>query len=249
MGSRGRSPSQGALFAALRALVLASRLAGTLALPIWAVSGVEFNPVTIEITSPTNGSALKSQQFIGLQTHVGDTDGFITEVEVFAGTNSLGVATSPPFTVSFTAEALAQGTNRLVAQAKDNWGYTGISASISLIVLPYAPSVHAVYLIPANRPFNQAYYNAIGGAMTNLQAWYTSQLVNGKSFRLSSPIVEAYVTPHIDTWYTSNPGGYFNNTLNDGFALTGGQLGDPDATWLFYLDADSKSRGWSGDDS
>jgi len=56
----------------------------------------------------------------------------------------------------------------------------------------------------------------------------------------------AYITPHVDAWYTNTPSGYFYNTLNDGFALTGGQLGDPEVTWIFYLDADTAGQATGG---
>jgi len=90
-----------------------------LAFPL-GLSALEFAPVKVQIISPTNGSILHAQRLIGMQTHVEDTDGFITQLEVFAGTSSLAVATAPPFTIAFPAEALALGTNTLIARATDN---------------------------------------------------------------------------------------------------------------------------------
>jgi hypothetical protein len=203
-------------------------------------------PIQVEILSPTNGTTLRAHEQSALQANVTALDGFISQVEFFADAKSFGQLRAAPFMFFFQAEALGPGVHQLSVTAVDNRGNTVTSGSVQIRVLPAAPVVRAVYLVPSDRAFNFAYSNAIYSAITNLQGWYAEQLSNGTSFRLHVPVVESYTTPHTTTWYTTNSGGYFYNALNDGFQLTGGTYPDPDITWVFYLDADPKGQATGG---
>lgn len=103
--------------------------------------------------------------------------------------------------------------------------------------------VRFVYLIPADKTYKEEYKAAIADAALHLQDFYQKEMGNGTTFTLNNPIVEVYQTSNTASWYSTNPrGGYaswfVNNTLWDGFAATGGYLGDPNNRWLFYIDAD-----------
>ncbi|HLH57102.1 MAG TPA: Ig-like domain-containing protein [Verrucomicrobiae bacterium] len=202
--------------------------------------------VRVRILNPTNGTVLRAHQQSVIQVEVTALDGLVSKVDVFVDTNSLGHLAEPPFTFPFQADALGSGVHHLSVTASDNRGDQATSPSIEVTVLAFAPVVRAVYLIPADRTLNPAYVNAIFGALTNLQGWYSQQLSNGTAFRLNVPAVESYVTPHAAIWYATNAGGYFYNALNDGFVLTGGTYPDPDITWVFYLDADAKGQATGG---
>jgi len=106
--------------------------------------------------------------------------------------------------------------------------------------------VRLVYLVPADKPTRTDYRSAIANAFFDLREFYRQQLGNGYSFVLASPTVEIYQTSHLASYYPTNPSGFnspqyiwfWENTLVDGFSLTGGGFNDPNNRWIFYIDAD-----------
>ena len=99
-----------------------------------------------------------------------------------------------------------------------------------------------IYLVPSDKSPRADYQNAIANAISDLQGFYWNQMGSGYAFSLHAPIVEVYQTPHPAAFYStgnnSRPGGFYENVLNDGFALTGGGFDDPNNRWIFYIDAD-----------
>ncbi len=102
--------------------------------------------------------------------------------------------------------------------------------------------VRMIYLVPSDKSVRADYQNAIANAISDLQGFYRNQMGSGYAFSLHAPIVEVYQLPHpaafYSTDYNSRPGGFYENVLGDGFALTGGGFDDPDNRWIFYVDAD-----------
>ncbi len=88
-------------------------------------------PPTVSITSPTNGSSFVSPATMTIAASANDTDGSVTGVEFFDGTNSLGVATTSPFTLPVT---LYPGVHALTAVATDNQGATTTSTGVTTTV-------------------------------------------------------------------------------------------------------------------
>jgi hypothetical protein len=203
-------------------------------------------PIQVQLLSPTNGTVLRAHQQSTLAASVTALDGFVSRVDFFADSKQFGRVTTPPFSLDFQATALDTGSHTLSVTAVDNRGNVASSDNVLITVLPSAPVVQAVYLVPLDQTYKPVYSNAIYAALTNLQGWYADQLSNATSFRLSSPAVEVYVTPHNSRWYTTTAPGYFYNTLNDGFQLTGGTYPDPDITWIFYLDASAQGQATGG---
>jgi hypothetical protein len=107
-----------------------------------------------------------------------------------------------------------------------------------------AQRVRAVYLVPSDRLIETGYRQGLERAMRQVQAYYRSQL-GGKTFQLHDPMVEVMGTSHPVSWYQSlapaaDPAyRFWNGTISDGFALTGGGFDDPQNRWLFLIDADS----------
>ena len=103
-----------------------------------------------------------------------------------------------------------------------------------------AKKVRFVYLIPSDKSYKEEYKVALLDAALYLQDFYQKELGNNYTF---DPVVEVYQTAHTASYYKTNPSGSFssyfvNNTLGDGFALTGGFLGDTNNRWNFFIDAD-----------
>ena len=117
------------------------------------------------------------------------------------------------------------------------------AADVSAERTAAGPVVHVVYLVPADREPQKAYTRAIERAIENLQIWYRNALGTGDSFILARPEVQVVATPHDAAWYASTPNGdnrdlwFWFNVLAEGAALTGGEAGDPNDVWVYYIDA------------
>lgn len=100
-------------------------------------------PPTVSITSPTNGARLLAGSGNTLVAAASDVDGFITQVEFYAGLTKLGTATVAPYVLTWS-NAVA-GNYALTAVATDNSGTTVISAPVNVSVV--AGSVSNVTLV------------------------------------------------------------------------------------------------------
>ena len=107
-----------------------------------------------------------------------------------------------------------------------------------------APNVHIAYLVPSDKHFRNKNRVAVKHAIRNVEAWYQDEM-DGKTFRLSHPVVQIVRTSHTADWYRASavngadPSLWFwLNALTDGFNATGGQFNDPNHRWVFYIDAD-----------
>jgi hypothetical protein len=124
-------------------------------------------PPVVRITSPPNGAVFHAPVNIPIYTYAADPDGFVTTVEFFAGSTSLGfgqrvTAVPPPlppgpiqppilivvptnyWELVWTNPPL--GTNiALTARATDNGGASAVSAPVLISILPSPPP-------PTNRP-------------------------------------------------------------------------------------------------
>jgi Bacterial Ig domain/Calx-beta domain len=124
-------------------------------------------PPVVRITSPPNGAVFRAPVNIPIYTYAADPDGFVTTVEFFAGSTSLGfgwrvTAVPPPlppgpvqppilivvptnyWELVWTNPPL--GTNlALTARATDNGGASAVSAPVLISILPSPPP-------PTNQP-------------------------------------------------------------------------------------------------
>jgi hypothetical protein len=123
-------------------------------------------PPVVRITSPANGSVFRAPVNLPLYAFAADPDGFVTSVEFFAGTNSLGLGqpvqavppplppgqVQPPILVVLSnywelvwTNSPAGANTALTAKATDNGGAAAVSAPVQVSILP-AP------VPPTNRP-------------------------------------------------------------------------------------------------
>lgn len=109
--------------------------------------------------------------------------------------------------------------------------------------------VRFIYLVPQDKVVRDDYKTAIADVALHLQDFYQKELGNDNAFTLNQPIVEIYQTSHTANWYRTNPprqtppqppysSYFYENALNDGFALSGGSFNDPNNRWIYYIDAD-----------
>jgi len=90
------------------------------------------------ITTPANNAVFVTPANIPITAAASDTDGTISQVEIFQGTTSLGVFTSAPY--SLTWSNVLSGSYGLTARATDNYGLITTSAVVTVIA-DNAPTV------------------------------------------------------------------------------------------------------------
>lgn len=87
---------------------------------------------TVRITSPSYGETFRTGETIKLTAEASSASASIATVEFFNGTQSLGKATSAPYSCQWTPERA--GTYSITATATDNEGKTATSAAVSINV-------------------------------------------------------------------------------------------------------------------
>jgi len=123
-------------------------------------------PPVVRITSPQDGSTFHAPVRIPIYAYAADKDGYVANVEFFAGTNDLGPGhqvtavppplppgpIQPPILISRPTNYWAilwtnppLGTYPLTAVATDNRGLSTVSEPVSVTILPVPPP-------PTNRP-------------------------------------------------------------------------------------------------
>ena len=109
-----------------------------------------------------------------------------------------------------------------------------------------AKSVRFVYLVSADRPASKEYIRAIEHAGRDVQQWYAGQL-EGRSFRLHSPVVDVVLSDKDAMWFTTHPNGKneaswgFYNALDEIKRLLNAQPGSDGYVWVIYSDGPGSS--------
>lgn len=99
--------------------------------------------------------------------------------------------------------------------------------------------VQAVYIVPSDKT-NLA-EDSITAALHHLQAWYRWQM-NGKTFTLTSPVVEVVTSTHNAAWYATNPveddqrWWFWDNATQDAWELAGVGFGQPLRSYVVYVE-------------
>ena len=105
-------------------------------------------PPTVSISSPSNGATFTAPASIAINAAATDSNGSVTRVDFFNGTQLLGSDTSAPY--SYTWGSVAAGTYSLTAVAYDNGGASTASAAVSVTVSgTTAPAVVRVAFTPS----------------------------------------------------------------------------------------------------
>lgn len=112
-----------------------------------------------------------------------------------------------------------------------------------------------VYLVtPRDVKFNQKYYDAVKNCITNLQAWYKTQIGN-KTFVLNPLVLDTLTGLHDSAWYNSNNGSIsgtdprfygFQNTYNEISQRLGTAFNTSKYTYLVYVAAPGGGAGNTG---
>ncbi len=132
-------------------------------------------PPVVAIESPTNGQKFLANANIQICASALDVDGFVTTVQFFAGTNSLGIVTNYPILVADTPGSglppfhmlcltwsnVPPGAYTLTAVATDNGGATGTSAPVNITVITnLPPPTNIPPVVAIETPLNGAVFEA-----------------------------------------------------------------------------------------
>jgi hypothetical protein len=94
------------------------------------------NPPTVTLTNPVSGAVFSVPASINLRASASVTGGTVTNVEYFAGTTSLGHATTPPFAVTGSLPNPGSYALKAVATAS---GLSGTSSVVNITVISPTP--------------------------------------------------------------------------------------------------------------
>ena len=117
-------------------------LATTSALVSVTVSAANVPP-SVTITNPIDYTTNGNTDTIAVRISANDSDGTVTNVQLFNGTTLLRTFTTTPFNFSSTALAgsYALGTNTLTAVATDNLGARATSGPVHVVIARYLPPI------------------------------------------------------------------------------------------------------------
>ncbi|MDP3882332.1 MAG: Ig-like domain-containing protein [Nanoarchaeota archaeon] len=90
------------------------------------------NAPSVSVTSPSSGSTFNAPASVSITATASDSDGTISQVEFYEGTNLLGTDTSSPY--AFSWNNVAAGSYTLTAKATDNLGGQTTSAGIPITI-------------------------------------------------------------------------------------------------------------------
>ena len=96
---------------------------------------------TVSITSPTAGQSFAAPASLTMAAAASDTDGTITGVDFFVGTQLVGSDSTSPYTMAWSN--VAAGSYSLTAVARDNAGGTRTSAAVAVTVTGTASGLPA----------------------------------------------------------------------------------------------------------
>ena len=91
-------------------------------------------PPAVSVTSPANGAVIITPTNLTISAAASNGDGTVTQLQIFAGTNSPGTSPTSPFSLVWSN--VPPGTWNLTAVATDNLGATGISSAVTLTANP-----------------------------------------------------------------------------------------------------------------
>jgi len=159
---------------------------------------------TVEITSPENGSQFITGDSIEITAAASDTDGEITSVSFYNGSDLLENVTETPYTYTITdAEA---GSYSFVCVAYDNSGDSAVSDTVKVTV---SDSVNIPPTVEITAPEDGAEFNAGESIEITASASDEDGIISGVSFFNGSDLLENVTeTPYTYTITDAEAGSY-----------------------------------------
>jgi alpha-tubulin suppressor-like RCC1 family protein len=174
----------------------------------------------VSLTGPTNNSVLVIPTNILLVASSSDSDGTVTDVQFFNGTNLLGTATDQPYSYAWYNTPV--GSYALTAVATDNLGVSATSSIVNVTVT-----------IPTNNL--KIWLKADAGVMTN-----ASGLVTNWADQSGQGIDVGQTSTNRQPFFVANglngkPAIRFSNTATNFLTSTNNPLGTNEARSVFVV--------------
>ena len=111
--------------------------------------GVQNQSPIASIILPANGTVFNQGDDILITADASDSDGSVSQVEFFAGTTSLGIDTTSPYSLNWITAAA--GNYNITVNARDNDGAVSTSSVVAISVNPVGPQSPVVNITaPSN---------------------------------------------------------------------------------------------------
>jgi parallel beta-helix repeat protein len=91
-------------------------------------------PPSVSVTSPANGTVIITPTNLTISASAYDSEGSVTQLQIFAGTNLLGTSGASSFSLVWSN--VPPGTWNLTAVATDNLGAIGTSSAVTITANP-----------------------------------------------------------------------------------------------------------------
>ncbi len=128
----------------LTAVAIDNEGASTVSAPI-SINVVTNKIPLVSIFTPTNGATFLTSSNFTVIANAWDSDGVISLLELFDGTNKISQSSSS--SLSFVVTNASIGTHTFTARASDNWFGTNISSGIIVTVTNPPPSIAITNLV------------------------------------------------------------------------------------------------------
>jgi len=191
---------------------------------------------TISITSPSSNTSYSAPATISIQTNAQDSDGSISKVEFYSGSNLLSTATSAPYGFDWTN--VPAGTYTITAKAFDNFSATTTSTAITVLV--NAPPTVAI-----TNPANNATFKSPANIFLAADASDNDGTIASVSFYYGNTLITTLTSaPYSFTWSNVPQGTYSLTAIaidNSGSATTSTAINvtvNTGVTKLYFIEVD-----------
>ncbi len=159
------------------------------------------SPPTVSLTAPANGATFAAPATVFLSATANDTDGTVTQVDFYNGTNLLGTDFTSGY--DFTWTNVAVGSYSLTARATDNGGLIATSSVVNITVFSNNPPS-----VSLTAPANNALFNSPASVPLSANASDSDGIAKVDYYQNSNYIATVTVSPYNYTWSGVSPGIY-----------------------------------------
>ena len=164
-------------------------------------------PPTVSITSPASGATFTAPASIGITANAADSNGTVSRVDFYAGTQLVGSDTTSGYGVTWSN--VPAGTYSLTAVAHDNAGAATTSAAVTVTVNP-APNTPPTVSITS--PGSGATFTAPASIAITASAADSNGTVSRVDFYAGAQLLGSDTTAGYGVTWTNVPAGTYSLT-------------------------------------
>jgi uncharacterized repeat protein (TIGR02059 family) len=162
---------------------------------------------SVKISSPTKSTSFISPATITIDAIASDSDGTISKVEFYSGSNKLGERTLVPY--SYTWKDVTEGTYSITVVATDNLNAKTVSDVVSVIVEKSGTTINQLPIISITSPSKGKKHNKHDNVIIEAVASDPDGTITKVELKSgSTTIAELTVAPFIYVWEDVDTGSY-----------------------------------------